>query len=112
MCSTLIPGWVRADSAEAMFARLQNSDLKDRIRKEMQKNLWRRGGPDAMLVTGADSEWRGMTLADIAAKMERDSLDAAIEVVREGDPSIASFVMKLPDIQAIALQDWVMTGAR
>ncbi len=109
--ATLIPGWVRADSAEAMFARLQNSDLKDRIRKEMQKNLWRRGGPDAMLVTGADSEWRGMTLADIAAKMERDSLDAAIEVVREGDPSIASFVMKLPDIQAIALQDWVMTGS-
>jgi len=109
--ATLIPGWVRADSVDAMFARLENSDLKDRIREEMQTNLWRRGGPEAMLVTGAKSEWRGMTLADIAMKMERDSLDAAIEVVRGGDPSIASFVMKLPDIQAIALQDWVMTGS-
>lgn len=109
--AALIPGWVRADSREAMFSRLENGDLKDRIREEMQTNLWRRGGPEAMLVTGADSQWRGMTLADIAVSMERDSLEAAIAVVREGDPSIASFVMELPDIQAIALQEWVMTGS-
>ncbi len=64
-----------------------------------------------MLVTGTDSQWRGMMLADIAENMERDSLDAAVEVVRGGDPSIASFVMELPDIYAIALQDWVMTGS-
>lgn len=109
--AALIPGWVRADSKEAMFERLKNADLKDRIREEMETNLWRRGGPDAMLVTGTDSQWRGMTLADIADSMQRDSLDAAVEVVRAGDPSIASFVMELPDIYAIALQDWVMTGS-
>jgi len=109
--AALIPGWVRADSKEAMFERLKNADLKDRIREEMTTNLWRRGGPDAMLVTGTASPWRGMTLTDIAEVMQRDSLDAAIKVVREGDPSIASFVMELPDIYAIALQDWVMTGS-
>ena len=109
--AALIPGWVRADSEEAMFERLENEDLKDRIREEMETNLWRRGGAEAMLVTGTDSQWRGMTLADIAASMQRDSLDAAVEVVRAGDPSIASFVMEVPDIQAIALQDWVMTGS-
>ncbi len=109
--AALIPGWVRADSKEAMFERLDNADLKDRIREEMETNLWRRGGPDAMLVTGTDSPWRGMTLTEIAENMQRDSLDAALEVVRVGDPSIASFVMKLPDIYAIALQEWVMTGS-
>ena len=109
--AALIPGWVRADSKEAMFERLKNADLKDRIREEMETNLWRRGGPGAMLVTGTDSQGRGMTLADIADSMQRDSLDAAVEVVRAGDPSIASFVMELPDIYAIALQDWVMTGS-
>lgn len=109
--AALIPGWVRADSKEAMFERLQNADLKDRIREEMATNLWRRGGPDAMLVTGTDSPWRGMTLTEIAENMQRDLLDAALEVVKAGDPSIASFVMKLPDIYAIALQEWVMTGS-
>jgi N-acyl-D-aspartate/D-glutamate deacylase len=109
--AALIPGWVRADSTEAMFSRLENGDLKDRIREEMQTNLWRRGGPEAMLVTGTNSQWRGMTLADISASLKQDSLEAAITVVREGDPSIASFVMELPDIKAIALQEWVMTGS-
>jgi N-acyl-D-aspartate/D-glutamate deacylase len=109
--ASLIPAWVRADSDEAMFERLANPDLSDRIREEMAENLWRRGGADTLLVTGADSEWRGMTLADIADALGVDPLDAAIEVVRGGNPSIASFNMNPDDIHAIALQDWVMTGS-
>jgi len=109
--ATLIPDWVRADSTARMFERLENADLKDRIRAEMKENLRRRGGAEAMLVTGAESQWRGMTLAEIAADLDDDELDAAIKVVRAGDPSIASFVMNIPDIEAIAIQEWVMTGS-
>ncbi len=109
--SALIPTWVRADSDDAMFERLANPDLADRIREEMAANLERRGGADTLLVTAADSEWRGKTLEEIAASLDADPLDAAIEVVRSGDPSIASFNMNLDDVHAIALQDWVMTGS-
>jgi N-acyl-D-aspartate/D-glutamate deacylase len=108
--AALIPGWVRADSQEAMFGRLENPDLQDQIREEMEGNLWRRGGEDAMLVTG-ESEWRGMTLGEIAVQMDADPIDAAIEVVRGGNPSIASFNMNPSDIDAIGIQDWVMTGS-
>ena len=108
--SSLIPSWVRADSREAMFARLDNPDLQDQIRGEMEGNLWRRGGEDSLLVTG-DSEWRGKTLGEIAEQMGVDPVDAAVEVVRGGDPSIASFNMDPPDINALAIQDWVMTGS-
>ena len=109
--SALIPSWVRADADEAMFLRLANPDLRDRIREEMQANLDRRGGADTLLVTDADSDWRGMTLAEIAESLDRDPLDAAVEVVRAGDPSIASFNMNADDVNAIALQRWVMTGS-
>jgi len=108
--AALIPGWVRADSKEAMFGRLDNPDLQEQIREEMEGNLWRRGGEDSMLVTG-ESEWRGMTLGEIAEQLDTDSIDAAIEVVRGGNPSIASFNMDPPDINAIGIQDWVMTGS-
>jgi len=108
--SALIPGWVRADSQEAMFGRLENPDLQDQIREEMESNLWRRGGEDSMLVTG-ESEWRGMTLGEIAEQLDADPIDAAIEVVRGGNPSIASFNMNPPDISAIGIQEWVMTGS-
>jgi N-acyl-D-aspartate/D-glutamate deacylase len=93
-----------------MFGRLDNPDLRDQIREEMEGNLWRRGGEDSMLVTG-ESEWRGMTLGEIAEQMNADPIDAAIEVVRGGNPSIASFNMNPPDINAIGIQDWVMTGS-
>ena len=82
----------------------------DQIQEEMEANLWRRGGAESLLVTG-DSEWRGMTLEQIAAEMELDPIDATIEVVRGGNPSIASFNMNPDDISAIAIQPWVMTGS-
>ena len=108
--SALIPRWAMADSREAMFERLANADLRDRIHEEMEQNLWRRGGADSLLVTG-DSEWRGMTLDEIALELDMGATDAAIEVVRSGNPSIASFNMNPDDISAIAIQPWVMTGS-
>jgi len=110
LSSSLIPRWVMADSAEAMFGRLTNPDLEDRIREEMEANLWRRGGAESLLVTG-DSEWRGRTLQEIAERLDLDPIDAAVAVVRTGDPSIASFHMTPSDIDALAIQPWVMTGS-
>ena len=108
--SSLVPDWVRADSEEAMFERLANADLADGIREEMEANLWRRGGEESFLITG-ESEWRGKTLEQIAEEMELDPIDAAVEVVRGGNPSVASFNMNPDDIDVIAVQPWVMTGS-
>ena len=108
--SSLLPDWVRADSTEAMFGRLDNPDLQDRIREEMEANLWRRGGKDSFLVTG-ESEWRGMTLGEIAEQMDVEPVAAAVEVVRNGNPSVASFNMNPDDMSALAIQPWVMTGS-
>ncbi len=110
LSSSLIPRWVMADSEQAMFERLANPDLEDRIREEMEANLWRRGGDESLLITG-ESEWRGVTLGEIADRMNLDPIDAAVEVVRGGDPSIASFNMNPDDIDALAIQPWVMTGS-
>ncbi len=108
--SSLIPRWVMADSEDALFERLTNPDLEDRIRKEMEDNLRRRGGADSLLITG-ESEWRGMTLAEVAEDMGLDPIDAAVEVVRGGNPSVASFNMNPDDVDALAIQPWVMTGS-
>ncbi len=109
--SALVPAWVRADSDDAMYERFANRDLNERIREEMTANLWRRGGSESLLVTGADSEWRGKTLEAIAAELGADPIDAAVEAIRRGNPSIASFNMNPNDIAAIAIQPWVMTGS-
>tara|TARA_R110000782_G_scaffold118460_13_gene209054 strand:- start:2323 stop:3876 length:1554 start_codon:yes stop_codon:yes gene_type:complete len=111
LSNALIPRWVVADSNDRMRDRLTDPELSNRIRTEMQANLLRRGGPDAMLVTGADSEFVGMTLEEISRVLEKPPLEAAIDVVLQGDPSIASFVMDAADIRRLAVQPWVMTGS-
>ncbi len=93
-----------------MSARFANPDLEDRIREEMTSNLARRGGAESLLVTG-ESEWRGLTLEQIAERMNMDAITAAIAVVEGSDPSVASFNMQTSDIDALAIQDWVMTGS-
>lgn len=109
--NALVPRWVMADSKDQMKERLADPELLPGIRQEMQRNLELRGGPDAMQVSAADSPWRGETLTKIAAAMETDLLSAAINVIVNGDPSIASFVMHPDVINAIAVQPWVMTGS-
>lgn len=109
--NALLPRWVLADSKERTAARLRDPELLPRILEEMQANLERRGGPEAMRVSAPDSDYRGMTLAEIAAQLDKDPLNAAIEVVLGGDPSIASFVMSPADVDALATQPWVMTGS-
>ena len=76
----------------------------------MEGNLWRRGGAESLLVTG-ESRWQGMTLEEIAADMGVDPIDAAVAVIRDDNPSIASFNMNPDDISAIAIQPWVMTSS-
>jgi len=94
-----------------MLERLNDPELGPGIRQEMARNLDLRGGPQAMLVTHAQSPYAGKTLGEIAKTLETDPLTAAIDVVAGGDPSIASFVMHQDDIDRLATRPWVMTGS-
>ncbi len=111
LASALVPRWVMAGSRDDMRSRLRDASLADRIREEMTQNLARRGGPEAMLITSADSAYRGMTLLRVSQVLETDPLSAAIELVVTEDPNIASFVMNQDDIDTFRVQPWVMTGS-
>ncbi len=109
--NALIPRWAMAGSKEAMHARLRDEALRPKLFAEMTTNMARRGGPDAMLITDARNAYVGQTLTEASRSMEMPIMDAAIELVINGDPSIASFVMSESDIVAFAVRPWVMTGS-
>lgn len=104
--STLIPRWAMADAAET-----RSPDYAARLRAGVEANLKRRGGADAMRITASDSPYRGMTLAAAADTMGIDAASAALRLIADGDPSIASFAMHADDVAAFARQPWVMTGS-
>ena len=104
--NAILPRWAIADGYD-VTGEADNPEL----RKLMQSNLERRGGATALLVTDADSAHRGKRLDEIAADLEMEPIDAALHLARSDDPSIASFVMSPDDVDAFALQPWVMTGS-
>jgi N-acyl-D-amino-acid deacylase len=79
---------------------------------EMEANLQRRGGADALLITSAhDRRLVGKTLAAIARSRGKSPVEAAIDIIAAGSNQVASFNMDERDIEHFMRQDFVMTGS-
>lgn len=109
--NALIPNWAKADSDEAMFARLRAPENQDRLMTEVTENLRKRGGAEAILLVARPDGLPSQTLADEAAAREMGPVQAAIQIVLEGDSRIASFNMQDDDIKRFMRQHWVMTSS-
>ena len=105
LVAALVPLWAQDGGREALLGRLADP----RLRTDMQENLRKRGGADALLITeGAE---KGQTLAQVAARLGVDAVEAAIATIRVHDPAVASFNQSEADIAAFMAQPWVMTGS-
>jgi len=106
--AALVPRWAEADGA--LLKNMSDPAVHARLVKEMNENLVRRGGADSLLMTSAkDTSIVGKTLATIAKERGETPVDAAIEIVKAGGSSVASFNMKEADIAAFMREPWVMT---
>jgi N-acyl-D-aspartate/D-glutamate deacylase len=109
--NALIPNWAKADSDEAMYDRLKDPANQDRLIAEVTENLRKRGGPDAILLVARENGLASQTLADEAEQRGLDPVQAAIQIVLQGDSQIASFNMQDKDIEAFMAQTWVVTSS-
>ena len=106
--ASLVPRWAQADGK--LLANLTDPAVHQRLVKEMNENLVRRGGADSLLMTNAkDTTIVGKTLAQIATERHETPIDAAIQIIQAGGSQVASFNMKDTDIEAFMRQPWVMT---
>ena len=108
--SALVPSWAMDGGRQALRARLADPAQRRRIEAGMRDKLRRRGGPASILITGGPK--RGQTLEALAAKTGADPVQAAIAILEtDGDAAIASFNMNPADVDALAVQPWVVTGS-
>ena len=110
LSNALVPRWAQAGGQAVFAQRLADPEVRARIIAAMQNNLRRRGGPDKLLLTGAH-DLRGLTLEQAALRLEQDVLEAALTIILDGDPAIASFMMDRNDVLLIGQQPWVVTGS-
>jgi N-acyl-D-amino-acid deacylase len=106
--ASLVPRWAEADGK--LLKNIDDPALHQRLIQEMTENLHRRGGPETLLMTDAkDRSIVGKNLAQIAKQRNVSPIEAALQIIRAGGSSVASFNMKESDIEAFMKQPWVMT---
>lgn len=114
LVASLVPRWAQDGGAAALVKRLETPADRARIVAEMQPNLVRRGGANAVLLRDTGQPWAGKRLDVVAAEWKVDPVEAAIRIIlanKGGGSPIVSFNMIEPDIKLLMQQPWVMTGS-
>ena len=110
--ASLLPRWAEAGGRDELLKRIADPATRSRLTAEMEANLKRRGGANSLLIVGGrDKKLIGKRLDEIARQANKPPIDAALDIIKDGDASVASFNMNEKDIENFMRQDWVMTGS-
>jgi N-acyl-D-aspartate/D-glutamate deacylase len=110
--AALVPRWAEAGGNTQLLERIKDPNIRPRLLTEMQANLKRRNGAEAILITRSrDPELVGKTLAAIAQQSGKSPIEAALDIITGGGAGIASFNMSESDIENFMKQKFVMTGS-
>ncbi len=110
--AALVPRWAEAGGAAQLLERIKNPQIRPRLTVEMEANLKRRNGAEAILITRSqDKRLIGKTLGAIAKEWGKTPVESALDIVVGGGAGIASFNMNERDIEYFMKQDFVMTGS-
>lgn len=109
LVASLMPIWAQDGGRPALLKRFDDPAQAKRLHDGIVENLRKRGGADKLLIV--EGRYKARTLASVAQEMKLDPVDAAIAVIRIGDPGVVSFNQSEADIAAFMRQPWVMTGS-
>lgn len=119
-----MPTWVQAGGYDKWVERLQDPEIRARVKEEMAVNAddWENigflSGPDGMMLLGFQNEelkqkYMGKTVADVAAQRGQDYRDTIIDLVIEDGSSVGTiyFLMSEENLAKQIRQPWVMFGS-
>ena len=118
-----MPPWVQAGGVDRWVERLQNPEIRARVKSEMESNTqeWENlgyfAGPQGMVFLDFKSKslkkYQGMTLSEVAADRGQDALDTIIDLVIEDRSRVgtAYYLMSEENVGFQIRQPWVMFGS-
>lgn len=119
----VMPPWVREGGFDAWRDRLQNPDIRARVREEMERddvdweNMFTATGPDRMLLVGFRNEALrpliGRTLADVAAERGIPAAELAMDLVVEDESrvSVVYHSMSEENVRRKVALPWMSFGS-
>jgi N-acyl-D-amino-acid deacylase len=109
LVASLVPLWAQDGGRPALLKRFDDPSLTQKMHDGMVENLRKRGGADKLLIV--EGKYKNRYLDAVAKEMNLSPVDAAIAVIRIGDPGTVSFNQSEADIAAFMKMPWVMTGS-
>lgn len=118
-----MPLWVQEGGDEAWFARLEDPEIRTRVKEEMMsedtnwENLGRHAGPDGVMFIGfRNPDLRhliGKTLQEVADMRGTSTADTAMDLVVEDRSRVATvyFLMSEENVARGIAQPWVSFGS-
>jgi N-acyl-D-amino-acid deacylase len=108
--ASLVPRWAEVGGRTELIKRIDDPQVRPRLLAEMEVNLKRRGGAQSLLVTDPGAgQLLGRRLAEIAKVQNVSPVEAALELIKARDLSVASFNMDERDIERFMRQKFMMT---
>ena len=109
--AALLPRWAQDGGKTALLARFDNPEVLPKLKKDMTKNLARRGGAARIQFRyfAPDNSVEGKNLQEMAEKWQLSPIDAAINMLKQSNAGIVSFNMQESDVHNFMQQPWTMT---
>ncbi|MGH7540464.1 MAG: N-acyl-D-amino-acid deacylase family protein [Gemmatimonadota bacterium] len=118
--AAVLPPWASADGK--LLENLRDPEMRGRIHDDVLadtgewENLGMQATAEGIVVVGLDdpenAQWQGARLSEIAADMDEDWVDAAIDLVlsEEGRVGAIFFLMDEPNVALQMRQPWIKFG--
>ena len=119
-----IPSWAMEGGADSLRARLNNPEIRARLKREQQTGVpgwWNiieaAGGWDRIVLANArnpeNSKYNGKSLAVIAREMNKEPADAAMDLVLQGSGRVMAIyhMMSEKDVETALRFPWTSIGS-
>ena len=110
LVAALVPRWAEVGGRAELLKRIDDPNIRPRLLEEMTENLRGRGGAESLLIIATrDKKLVGKRLNQIAREMNQPPVEAALEIIKGGSASVASFNMSEKDIRRFMKEKFVAT---
>lgn len=115
--SSIIPDWAHEGGMEKLLDRIRDKTLREKIKEETHPVQMALSGYENIYISYVGSEenrkYQGASLADIGRELEKDPLDAALDLILEekGDVGMIRFAMDEEDVKKVISHRLSMIGS-
>jgi N-acyl-D-amino-acid deacylase len=108
--AALVPRWAEVGGRRELLKRIDDTQIRPRLIKEMEENLKGRGGADSLQIADSPNrEYVGKRLDAIAKDMNKTPVEAALELIKLGSSGVISFNMNEKDVRRFMKEKFVTT---